>query len=90
MDYPKAQFLADSEIRRIAIDEGRVVVTKDEDFADYFWAKGSPPRVLLVAMGNIKNNDLIDLFEANLDEILQFFEHDREMVIFNATNLVVY
>lgn len=40
--YPEAQFLSDSQIRKIAVEEDRIVITKDDDFADYFWAKGAP------------------------------------------------
>ena len=42
-NYPTAQFLSDSEIREIAISENRIIITKDEDFADFFWIKGFPP-----------------------------------------------
>ena len=90
LDYPKGQFLTDAEIREIAVNETRIIITKDEDFADYYWAKGSPPRVLLVTVGNMKNNDLIDLFQANLDQILQLFEQSRDLVIFGVSNLVAY
>ena len=89
-NYPQAQFLTDSEIRAIATDENRIVVTKDEDFADYFWAKSSPPRVLLLRVGNIKNNDLINLFEANLNTVVELFEADADLVIFGPSELVAY
>jgi len=89
-DYPKAQFLTDAEIRIIATDEGRIIITKDDDFADYFWAKGSPPLVILLTVGNMKNNDLINLFEANLDKVLKLFEQNRNLVIFGTTSLVAY
>ena len=89
-DYPRAQYLTDAEIREIAIGEHRIVITKDEDFADYFWAKGSPPRVLLLAVGNIKNNDLINLFEANIHTLHRLFETGGDFVIFGSTQLIVY
>ncbi len=89
-DYPKAQFLADAEIRSIATAENRIVITKDEDFANYFWTKGSPPRVLLLTVGNIKNNALIDLFETDFDKAIQLFEQNCNLVIFGNVNLVAY
>ena len=89
-NYPRAQFLTDAEIREIAINEFRIVITKDEDFADYFWAKGSPPRVLFLTTGNIKNNDLIDVFESNIIPLLQLFEKGSDLVIFNSVKLIAY
>ena len=90
IQYPRAQFLTDAEIREIAIVEHRIVITKDEDFADYFWAKGSPPRVLLLATGDIRNNDLIDLFEANIHTLLQLFEKGSDLLIFDSRQLIAY
>ncbi|HAK77896.1 MAG TPA: hypothetical protein DCR35_11265 [Runella sp.] len=88
--YPEAQFLSDSQIRKIAVEEDRIVITKDDDFADYFWAKGAPPRVLQLSVGNIRNNELVDLFEENMIQILTFFEENADFVIFGHASLVAY
>jgi predicted nuclease of predicted toxin-antitoxin system len=87
---PKAQFLSDEQIRAIAVAESRIIVTKDEDFAEYFWAKGSPPRVLQLKLGNIRNNDLVDIFEANLEQLQTLFVKDYCFVIFEKNALIGY
>ncbi len=54
---------ADAEIARLADEQDRVVVTKDHDFLDGHLLNGSPKRLLLVTTGNIRNDDLVLLFE---------------------------
>jgi len=89
-DFPKAHWLSDAQVRRIATEENRIVVTKDDDFADYFWNMGTPPKILLLTIGNIKNNDLIDLFELNLSSIMNLFENEARMVVFGRNKIVAY
>lgn len=60
--FPDGHLLQDKEIREIAIQENRIIVTKDNDFYDGYLAKGTPPQVLL-QFGNIKNDELIAYFE---------------------------
>lgn len=90
INYPSAQFLSDAEIRSIAIEENRIIITKDEDFSDYYWVKGTPPRVLQLTLGNIRNNDLVDLIESNLPQIVTLFEQGAGFVIFGRTELIAY
>jgi predicted nuclease of predicted toxin-antitoxin system len=42
----------------MAATEGRVVVTKDEDFVTGFLLRGAPPKLLLISTGNISNDAL--------------------------------
>ncbi len=57
--FPQGHLLDDNSIRKIAIAENRIIVSKDSDFFDYFLIKGTPPRILLLRFGNMSNNDLI-------------------------------
>jgi predicted nuclease of predicted toxin-antitoxin system len=54
-DFKEGHLLGDDEIILIAEDQDRTVVTKDSDFSEYFLLRGSPPKVLLVEFGNIRN-----------------------------------
>ena len=54
--------------------EQRVVVTKDGDFVDSFLLRHEPYKLLLVATGNITNNELERLFQQNLEQIVRGFE----------------
>ena len=60
----------DSHIARRADTDGRVVVTKDQDFRDGHLLARSPRQLLVVATGNITNAALLALFELHLDAIV--------------------
>ena len=63
----------DQQIAALADQDGRVVVTKDADFRNSLLLTGSPARLLVVATGNIRNDDLLKLFESRLAEIEEAF-----------------
>ena len=73
-DLPSKERTTDNEIRKISVDESRIVVTKDADFADSYYIKGIPPRLLFITTGNIKNHELFDLVERNFDQIKNLLE----------------
>ncbi len=85
---PDQNRTADAEIARLADAEGRVVVTKDRDFRDSHLLRSTPRRLLVVATGNIHNNDLLALVSEHLEAItaaldeVAFVElgHDRLVV----------
>jgi predicted nuclease of predicted toxin-antitoxin system len=64
----------DRQIGDRADADGRVVVTKDRDFRDSHVLARTPRRLLVVATGNITNDDLLSLFERHLDAIVSGFE----------------
>jgi predicted nuclease of predicted toxin-antitoxin system len=57
---------------------------------DSFWLRQEPWKLLLVSTGNIRNAELIALFQANLEpitdgfDIFDFIEISRTNVIFHA------
>ena len=69
LELPKGNRTPDVEINRIAERQSRVVITKDSDFVESHLIEGVPPRLLLVATGNISNDRLLRIFEAHLAEI---------------------
>ena len=64
-----------------------MVITKDEDFVDTFLLRRQPYTLLLIATGNISNSGLEQLFQNNLERIVQaletydFIEFDRTALI---------
>ena len=66
LDLPNRNATKDGEISVVADRDGRVVITKDSDFRDSHLLGGAPRQLLRVTTGNIKNADLIALFERNL------------------------
>ena len=87
--FDNGHLLQDAEIILIAVEHGRTIITKDSDFSDYFYLKGSPPKILLLQFGNISNNDLIEYFEKYLDVLIEAFEGGSDYVHFSRSGIVV-
>lgn len=73
-DLPDGNRTTDSRIAESADAQGRVVLTKDRDFRDGHLLRGTPQRLLVVTTGNITNNALLALFDANLAAIVAALE----------------
>lgn len=69
LELPLQNKTEDIDIIQISVNEDRAVISKDEDFYNYFILKGQPTKLLLLTMGNIVNKDLIVLFEKNIEQI---------------------
>jgi predicted nuclease of predicted toxin-antitoxin system len=75
LDLPLKNQTPDHEVIARAMQEGRVVVSKDDDFVQTFLLTGEPP-LLLISTGNIANIELEKLVRANLAGIeVAFAEH---------------
>jgi predicted nuclease of predicted toxin-antitoxin system len=89
-ELPNGNRTPDREITQIAEVQDRIVVTKDRDFVDGHLLSGAPRRLLLVSTGNIRNDDLIDLFAGNSDALadafddVDFVELDRNVLILHG------
>jgi predicted nuclease of predicted toxin-antitoxin system len=83
LDLPVGNRTTDDMLRQLARSEGRVLVTKDADFVDSFLLLSLPPRLLFVTTGNIPNDELAALFQANMSAVVDalashsFVEIDR-------------
>jgi len=72
-DLPKKEYTTDNEIRKISVNENRIVITKDSDFLDSYYINGVPSKLLLISTGNIKNKDLLKLVNDNIEKINGLF-----------------
>ncbi len=59
-------YTKDEDISEFADRLDYIVVTKDSDFRNSFFIKGKPKKLIRVALGNISNNELIEIFNNNL------------------------
>jgi predicted nuclease of predicted toxin-antitoxin system len=66
LDLPDGNRTKDSELWERADAEQAVVVTKDADFIINRTLHGHPLRLLVIATGNIANDELMRIIEANL------------------------
>jgi predicted nuclease of predicted toxin-antitoxin system len=73
-ELPLGDRSTDADILRVSMDEQRVVITKDADFVSSYVVKREPYKLLLISTGNIKNQDLLWLFEQNLPAIVEALE----------------
>lgn len=86
-EYAGGTTMDDVEISRIADTEGRVVVTKDDDFRVSHLLKRRPARLLHVTCGNIATSDLLGLVDQHYPELIaalvayNYLELDRPGVI---------
>lgn len=85
---PDGNRTSDRQLADIADSEDRVVVTKDRDFRDSHLLHNLPRRLLVVATGNIANDDLLALFEANLGLIADAFENASLVEISEASVVI--
>lgn len=69
LDLPEQNRTQDAAITALACREQRIVVTKDSDFVDSFLLQRRPPKLLLIATGNLGNQALEDLLARNIHAI---------------------
>ncbi len=86
-DLPDGNDTTDLQINGLSIAESRIVISKDGDFYDSFSAKKEPYKLLHVKTGNIKNEDLIDLFSKNLHAIIDELE-ERDVVTIDQRYII--
>jgi predicted nuclease of predicted toxin-antitoxin system len=70
----------DLELWQWAIDNGAVLVTKDEDFADMVTLRKPAPPVVWVRIGNTSRRALLEWFMPLLDEVVQRVEAGETLI----------
>ena len=80
-ELPNGNDTTDAEINRLSKAESRIVISKDADFYDSFTAKKEPYKLLHVKTGNIKNSQLIELFDRNFDLIVNKLDESSVLQI---------
>jgi predicted nuclease of predicted toxin-antitoxin system len=70
LDLPAGNRTTDADVARVADQEDRAVVTKDADFVNSFLLLGKPRRLVLVSVGNSRNETLEQRLFAELPAIV--------------------
>jgi len=81
LDLPEKNKTTDKEVTRIAMQESRVVITKDNDFLTSYLVKKEPKQLVIVSTGNVTNSDLLKLFELNISKMLDLLKHNQVIEI---------
>lgn len=84
LDLPRKNLTSDEEVIAQAKQDGRIVVSKDDDFVQSFLLTGEPA-LLLVSTGNISNAALEKLIRDNLSRIEVALESCRFVEITRDT-----
>jgi predicted nuclease of predicted toxin-antitoxin system len=71
LDLELANETPDRIINAISVAEQRIVVTKDGDFLESFIVKNEPYKLILVKLGNVTKNELLQFFSDRFDEIIE-------------------
>jgi len=69
---PELSRATDAEIWDYARGHGLTIVSKDSDFHQASFLKGSPPKVIWIRRGNCTTTDIEELLRSNLTHILAF------------------
>ncbi len=88
--FSDGHLLQDVDIGKIAIEEDRIIVTKDADFPDLFFLKGPPPRIVYLRLGNTKNRELTALLETRWPVIQNLLDEDSGMLVISREQLISY
>ena len=86
---PSGNRSSDAVVAASADGEQRAVVTKDRDFRDSHFLRGTPQRLLLVSTGNIPNDRLLEVFDLHLPLIVAAFD-EGSFVEVSADALIVH
>jgi predicted nuclease of predicted toxin-antitoxin system len=79
----------DDQINALTVAESRALITKDVDFVDSVLTRREPFKLLLVATGNIRNDDLIELVRRNASAVLDQFDA-HEFIELTGDRVVIH
>jgi predicted nuclease of predicted toxin-antitoxin system len=89
LDLTDGNRTPDEAITELACRDDRIVVTKDADFVSSHLVTGRPPRLLLVATGNMGNAELQRLLEGNI-QILEDALESHRFIELGRDSLVIH
>ena len=88
--FPEGHLLQDADIAQIALQEQRIIVTKDSDFPDVFFLKGAPPRLVYLRLGNIRNRELTAFLETRWALLEELLAQDVGMLVVSQQQIISY
>ncbi len=87
LDLPNKNRTKDSEINQISLDEKRILISKDLDFIESLLISNKPYKLIYVVTGNISNKQLLELFNRNIDKIVDSLNNNRLIEL--TTNSII-
>ena len=87
LDLPEKNRTSDAAINELSIREQFIVISKDSDFFDRYFSHLEPYKLMFLTTGNISTNDLINVFELNLESIISEISNNNVVEI-SRTNII--
>ena len=89
LDLAQGNRTTDQTLITLSLKEQYVIVTKDSDFVESFLLKREPWKLLLVSTGNIGNDELLRLFQLNIDQLVESFA-TFDFIELNRTSMICH
>jgi predicted nuclease of predicted toxin-antitoxin system len=80
----------DKDICEFADQHDYIVVTKDLDFRNSHFLSKTPKKLIKIGLGNISNNQLIEIFTQNMDVIQKICEQQESFILEINTESIIY
>jgi len=89
LDLPDKNRTTDRQISELSVREQRIVISKDADFYNRFLLKLEPFKLIFLTVGNVSTEELISLFDKNLDRIFGEMEFNNVIEITPASLITI-
>lgn len=86
LDLPLQNATSDKVITQLAIEQERIIITKDYDFLESFLLNSEPRKLIVVRTGNIPNKVLLKIFDDNL-EFIEFLISRSNLIEITQTEI---
>jgi predicted nuclease of predicted toxin-antitoxin system len=87
LELPEQNATSDEQINRLADQENRVLISKDDDFLKTFLIRSEPKKLIMVKTGNISNKMLIQIFKKSLDILLEMLSRSN-LIELNKNDII--
>lgn len=71
---------SDNEIWEAGLQMPAILVTEDKDFLELARQRRSAPRILFLAVGNLRNRDLVTVMKAHLTVLRTWMSDDEPLL----------
>ncbi len=89
LDLPNKNRTTDTEISDLSIKEQRIVISKDSDFYDRYFIKLEPYKLIYLTTGNLSTQELMHLFEKNIEQIFSEIELNNVVEISRTSVITI-
>lgn len=80
-ELPTKNATSDKALTSLALEEDRIIITKDHDFLESYLLYKKPRKLIVVKTGNITNPVLLNLFDKNLEMVITMMTRSNYIII---------